>query len=79
MERKYFFFQLRAHARQVAQLLLAADAFQIIHRFDAVMFVEQRDAFRAKPLNLQQFEGRCRILCKHLVAAVERSALADFS
>ena len=53
---QHFLFELGAHARQLAQFLFAADALQVVDGRDLEMLVEQRDALRAEPLDLQQLE-----------------------
>ncbi len=46
------FFELGAHARQLAQFLFARDALQIVDGADAVVFPQHADALRPEPLDL---------------------------
>ena len=58
---QHLLFEFRAHARQLAQFLLDTDALKVVHRTDAVVLEQQRDAFGAQSLDFQQFQGRGRI------------------
>ena len=71
-------FELGAHARQLAQLLLAADALQIVDGADVVVLEQQRDALRAQALDLQQLERAGRILLEQLIALLERCRARRF-
>ena len=75
---EHLLFQLGAHARQLAQLLLLADALQLVDGGDLVVLVDQRDALRAQALDLQQLEQRGRKLRQQRVALFERAALGEF-
>ena len=48
---EHFFFQLGAHARQLPQFLLLADALQIVDRRHLEMLINQCDAFGAEALD----------------------------
>ncbi len=74
---QHLLFQLRAHARQLAQLLLAADAFQIVDAGNLIMLIQQRDALGTQALNFQQLQRRRRKTRQKLIARGERSARAD--
>ena len=74
---QHLLLELRPHARQRAQLLLAAQSLQLVHRLQLKMLEQQRDTFRTQPLYLQKLQRRRRKLRQQLVAFVERPALAD--
>ena len=75
---EHLLFQLGAHARQLAQLLLLADALQLVDGGDFVVLVNQRDALRAEALDLEQLEQRGRELRQQRVALFKRAALGEF-
>ena len=75
---EHLLFELGAHARQLAQLLLLADALQIVDGGDFVMLVEQRDAFGAEALDVQQVEERGRELLRASCRAFRTTRVCRF-
>ena len=70
--------QLRAHARQHAQLLLLAEALQFVDGADVEVLEDQRDALGPEPLDLEELErGRRKFRQQHVAplagAALQRS------
>ena len=53
---QHLLFQLRAHARQLAQLLFPAEAFQFVDGADVEVLEDQRDALGAQALDLEELE-----------------------
>jgi hypothetical protein len=76
---KDFFFQFGSHSRKSAELLFAADPFQVGDVSNPVMLIEQSNALGSEPLNLKQFERRSRISLQHFIPPVERASLSDFA
>ena len=72
-----FLFELRAHARQLAQLLVAAQLFEFVHRRDLEVLEQQRDALRPESLDLEKFERRRREFLQQLIALVEAALRFD--
>ena len=72
-----FLFELRAHARQRAQLLVFAKLLQFIDGADLKMFEEQRDTLRPQSLDLQKIERGGRKLQQQFIAAIAAAALVD--
>jgi hypothetical protein len=70
-------FELRAHARQRAKLLIQAELFQIVDGGDPEMLDDERDRLRPEPLDFQQFKRRRWVFLKHLIAPLERPAIGD--
>ena len=76
---KHLLFQLGAHAREHAQLLFAAEALELIHGADAVVFQDEGDALGAEPLNLEEFEGGGRKFLQQQIAALAGAMVDDFA
>ena len=74
---QHLLFQLRAHARQHAQLLLLAEPLQLVDRADAVMLENQRDALRTEPLDLEELQRAGRELLEQQIAPLAGAALHD--
>jgi len=72
-----FLFELRAHARQRAQLLVLAELFKLVDGPNLKVFKQQRDALRPQPLDLQEIESCGRELLKEFVAALATAAFID--
>ena len=53
---QHLLFELGAHARQLAQFLLLAEALQFVDGADAEVLEDQRDALRAEALDLEELE-----------------------
>src|SRR5580658_5970967 len=51
---EHLFFELRAHARQLAQFFFPAQALQFVNARNLEMLVYESDAFRPQALNLEQ-------------------------
>jgi len=74
---QHLLFELRAHARKFAQLLVAAELLQFVHRCDAEVLEQQCDALWSEPLNFQELERHGREFQQQLIAFVEAAALVD--
>ena len=73
-----FFFEFGTHAGESAELLLAADAFEVVDGLHAVVLVEKGDAFGTEALDFEQLQGGGRVFREHFIAAVKGAAGADF-
>ena len=74
---EHLLFELGAHARQHAQLLLAAEPLQLVDGADAVVLEDEGDALGAEPLNLEEFERGGRKLLQQQVAPLAGAAFDD--
>ena len=72
-----FLFKLRAHARQIPQLLFPANAFQIVDAGHLEMLEQQRDALGTQPLDFQQLQAGDGERFEQFVADRERAPLDD--
>ena len=72
---QHLLFELSAHARQPAELLLLAELLQFIDGADVKMFEDQRDALRTQSLNLQEFK-RAWLETSLVTHRVSRTTLA---
>src|SRR5205807_3552777 len=66
-----FLFELRAHSGQVAQLLVEAEALELINGADVIVLEEERDALGAESLDFQQVQAGGRVFLEQLVARSE--------
>ena len=76
---QHLLFQLGAHARQHAQLLLLAEAFQLVDGADAVVLEDERDALRPEPLDFEELERAGRELLRAARRAARRSRCSTIS
>jgi hypothetical protein len=74
---QHLLLELRAHARQIAQLLLDAELLELVDRSRRVVLEDERDALGPEPLNLQKFERARREFLEQLVAPLVGSPLDD--
>ena len=76
---QHFLFELGAHARQLAQLLVAAETLQLIDGADAVVLEDERNAFGSQTLDLQEFKSGGRKFLQQHIAAVTGTRLNDLA
>ena len=75
---QHLLFELGAHARQLAQLLLLAEALQFVDGADVEVLEDQRDALGAEALDLEELERAGREFLPAAGRAARRSRVRRF-